>query len=312
MPNLYKPEGILLQSPQNREFISSAAGLERAFTQNKILESSVLLCDESFNLHVDLYGMHGIIPKEEVSYQKDGSPVKDIAVITRVGKPICFKIMSFELDEYGRKYALLSRRQAQIECTRSYLSDLIPGDIIPGKVTHMESFGAFVDIGCGIVSLMSIDSISVSRISHPSDRFEVGEYIPVIVKSIDENGRFFITHRELLGTWEENAAGFSPGQTVAGIVRSVENYGIFVELTPNLAGLAEYREDIYPGQSCAVYIKSIIRERMKIKLVIIDAHGEKSGCIPYKYFVDVENVCHMDKWRYSPECCEKIIESIFD
>ena len=42
----------------------------------------------------------------------------------------------------------------------------------------------------------------------------------------------------MLGTWAENAALFSPGQTVTGVVRSVEDYGIFVELTPNLAGLA--------------------------------------------------------------------------
>ncbi|MGL0910084.1 hypothetical protein ACSTB0_13670, partial [Faecalibacterium wellingii] len=42
----------------------------------------------------------------------------------------------------------------------------------------------------------------------------------------------------LLGTWEENAAGFTVGETVVGIVRSVEEYGTFIEIAPNLAGLA--------------------------------------------------------------------------
>ena len=67
------------------------------------------------------------------------------------------------------------------------------GDIIPARVTHLESFGAFVDIGCGVSSLLSVDSISVSRISHPSDRLSVGDSIYAVIKSIDrEHERFFV------------------------------------------------------------------------------------------------------------------------
>ena len=53
------------------------------------------------------------------------------------------------------------------------------GDVINAKVTHLEPFGAFVDIGCGIIGLLSIENISVSRISHPKDRFYVGQNIKV-------------------------------------------------------------------------------------------------------------------------------------
>ena len=79
-----------------------------------------------------------------------------------------------------------------------------------------------------------------------------------------ENDKITLSHKELLGTWEENAAMFAPGQTVTGVIRSIEDYGIFVELTPNLAGLAEPRPDVFIGQQASVYIKSIIREKMKI------------------------------------------------
>ena len=50
------------------------------------------------------------------------------------------------------------------------------------KITHLETFGAFCDIGCGNVALLPIDAISVSRISHPKDRFQVGDNIKAIVK----------------------------------------------------------------------------------------------------------------------------------
>jgi small subunit ribosomal protein S1 len=200
----------------------------------------------------------------------------------------------------------------------NYIADLIPGDIICSRVTHLESFGAFVDIGCGIVSLLSVDCISVSRFSHPRDRLYSGMMIYTVVKAFDhEKGRIFVSMRELLGTWKENAAVFSAGQTVAGIVRSVESYGIFVELAPNLAGLAELREElpfsssIDVGKQVAVYIKSIIPERMKIKLVLIDSYKGEAEPQKLNYFVDCENVKHIDYWRYSPDFSTKVIETIF-
>lgn len=98
--------------------------------------------------------------------------------------------------------------------------------------------------------------------------------IRAVIKSI-ENGRISLSHKELLGTWEENANSFCAGETVAGIVRSVENYGAFVELAPNLAGLAESKDGVKAGQQASVYIKSIIPEKMKIKIIIIDTFDYK-------------------------------------
>ncbi len=323
MTNLYKPEGMLSQTPQNRELTGSRAGLERAMASGTILEGTVVLCDGEMNLHVDLHGICGIIPKSESVYNRDGEPIRDIAIITRVGKTVCFKVMGI-CERDGKTVALLSRREAQIECMRNYINDLIPGDIIESRVTHLESFGAFVDIGCGIVSLLSVDCISVSRISHPKDRLFCGMPLYTVVKNIDpSNGRIFVSTRELLGTWEENAAAFSAGQTVAGIVRSIESYGVFVELAPNLAGLAELREDISPthmgkadaenlvGRFAAVYIKSIIPERMKIKLVLIDSYKGEPAAPKLKYFIDTEKVSHIDSWQYSPACSQKRVETVF-
>ncbi|MBE6597363.1 MAG: 30S ribosomal protein S1 [Ruminococcaceae bacterium] len=317
MINYYLPEGRLLGTKENYEYISSEEGLRAAQREGKILEATVLLCDSSLCLHLDLCGMTGIIEKDEALLCREGERPKDIAIITRVGKPVCFKVLSVS-RENGHTVARLSRRLAQEDCAKTRLSRLRCGDLIPATVTHLESFGAFVDIGCGISSLLSVDSISVSRISHPSDRLSVGDRIHTVVKSIDADGRrIFVSMRELLGTWEENAAMFEAGQTVAGVVRSIESYGVFIELAPNLAGLAEIRNgtkdnDIaVVGNYVAVYIKSIIPERMKIKLVLIDSYR---GDIPSKkprYFTDVSTVKHLDFWRYSPYGAPKIIESVF-
>lgn len=310
MKNSYKPEGFYTcfektssRTPQRTLYSISL--------DDRIYEGTVIKCDPALNLHIDCGGIKCMMPKEEVTYLFPGDIHKDIAIISRVGKTVCFKIIGVKKDERGEDVFIVSRRLAQIECIEEYISSLRPGDIIDAKVTHMEQFGAFCDIGCGVVSLLSVDCISVSRISHPKDRFEVGECIRAVVKSITDEGRVYITHRELLGTWEENAAMFSQGQTVAGIIRSVESYGVFVELSPNLAGLAEPKDDIFPSQNAAVYIKSIIPERMKIKLVLIDTKCDPPIHTPIKYIGDTYKYDHIDHWLYSPQSSKKIIESVF-
>ena len=310
--NKYLCEGQLIITRENREYISSLQGLEKARQEGKILEGVVKMCDsDTLTMHIDLNGIDGIIEKEECVY---GVPVKDIAVITRVGKPVAFKVLEIIHHKGGEISARLSRKEAQRECMESYLLDLVAGDIIPAKVTHLEPFGAFLDVGCGVTALLTVDSVSVSRISSPQDRFYLREEIFVVVKSIDyETGRIYASTRELFGTWEENVSEFKVGQTVSGIVRSVEDYGIFVELSPNLAGLAEVKEGVKVGEGCSVYIKSIMKEKMKIKLVIIDTYENKRDNLPTKsYYIDPSQASHISKWRYSPKDCEKIVETIFD
>ena len=314
----YLPEGARLGSAENREATATIGALERAMNTGMILEGIATLCDHSLNLHVDVGGFEGYMPYEETVFNPDGQPIKDIAVISRVGKPICFRVLGVLRDgDRGKPQLLLSRRAAQMDCYREFLSTLMPGDVIPAKVTHLESFGAFVDIGCGVVSLLSVDCLSVSRINHPRERLSTGMKLRVVVKTIDgQNNRIFVSLRELLGTWEQNAARFEAGQTVTGIVRSVEDYGMFVELAPNLAGLTELREETreiaksWVGQNAAVFIKSIVPERMKIKLVLIDTFAGQRTPSPLTYYIG-DQVEHIDRWVYSPAGCRKRVETVF-
>lgn len=300
----YRPEGIVITEEK-----PSLTQLEKAKANNKILEARAVMCDNNHNLIVDLGEIKGVIPREDAAMGiKDGS-VKDIAVLSRVNKQICFKVNDITTLK-GQTVAKLSRVSAQKDALEYMLNTYKKGDIIPAKITHLEPFGAFADIGCGIVGLISIENISISRISHPKDRFYVGQNIRVIIKDIDrENGRFTLSHKELLGTWEENAEIFEIGQTVCGTVRSIEDYGIFIELTPNLAGLAEYREGVYSGQKATVYIKNIISEKMKIKLSIIDSFYGECEIPEYRYFYTGS---HLDEFVYSPNDSGKIIKTSFN
>ena len=303
----FYPEGNCCAENIPKKKTYSVMELQEAAVSGEILEAVAYMCDSDHNLLVNLGAMKGVIPRIEGAIGIEEGNTRDIALISRVGKTVCFTVEEISCDTQQKPYALLSRRRAQQKCKKEFIATLTPGDIIDAKITHLESFGAFCDIGCGNIALLPIDSISVSRISHPGDRFETGDDIKVIVKSIDSCGRITLSHKELLGTWQENADTLRAGDTVSGIVRSIESYGIFVELAPNLAGLAEPKEGVRVGQSASVYIKSIIPEKMKVKLIIIDsfddAQRKKS-----EYFYEGDRI---DRFEYSPPNSSKNIETIF-
>lgn len=119
--------------------------------------------------------------------------------------------------------------------------------------------------------LLYIEDISVARIKTPAERLKVGQKINVVVKDIDrDKNRVYFSYKEMLGTWEENVEDLEEKAVVPGIIRETEKdkRGIFVELKPNLVGMAEYREGMQYGQKVDVYVKKIVKEKKKIKLII--------------------------------------------
>ena len=305
----FLPEGHLLSLPEHQAACASPAALRRAMEEESILEGMVRLCDAEHNLLVTVGPYQGRIPRAEAALGITDGTTREIAILSRVGKPVCFVVTAVE-ETGGTVRLTLSRRLAQQKALDAMLAQLSPGQVIPAVVTHLEPFGAFVDIGCGVTSMIGIEAISVSRIPHPAERFSPGQSIFAAVLDLDRRaGRVYLTHKELLGTWAENAARFQPGMTVPGIVRGIKEYGAFVELTPNLSGLAELRPGLKEGDRFSVYLKAILPERMKIKLLAIDALPPLEKPEPLEYFITSGP---LRKWKYAPEGCSKVgAETVF-
>ena len=309
MSDIFLPEGRLLNTPENCRLCASAAGLRKAMERQIILEGSALMAKPDLTLQVAVGPFMGEIPREETAAGIAEGYTRDIAVLSRVGKTICFVVDRLE-ERDGALVPILSRRRAQ-ERAKVWLEGLAPGTVLPVTVTHLEPFGCFVDAGCGVSSLICVERISISRIPHPDRRFRVGDEIYAAVLEQDrENRRVRLTHRELLGTWAENARSFCAGMTVPGIARSVLDYGIFVELTPNLSGLAELREGISEGDRVSVFVKAVLPQRLKCKLLILDKLPPAPP-LPCRYFLPQGG--RMTRWDYAPAgVCRPGAQTVFE
>lgn len=234
------------------------------------LQGIVTDCDNDFNLHIDLGNYQGIMPRNEVegiNLQRNGLPKTNLCT-GKVNKFVQFKVK----DVGNNGIAILSRKDVQSEALNWVKNDLSVGDIVTGIVKRVESYGVFIEIGGGVVGLAHIEDLSVARIKSAFERVSIGQKLEVMVKSIDrESGKLILSYKELLGTWEENADKFDVGQRTKGIVRETEKHknGIFIELLPNLVGMAEYVDGLEYGQEVNVYIKRIDYERRKVKLLVV-------------------------------------------
>lgn len=291
MDMLYLPEGFAPPCSHTSIHIT------QAFETGEILYASPSRCDVTHTLHFSFGAIQGRMARDQVLAPWVSGAGRDIALLSRVGKDTCFQVTALTTDEKGQTVATLSRASAQEQAMEHLLKSLAVGDVLPAVVTHLASFGTFVDVGCGIVALLPIANSGVSRIAHPKERFTLGQRLRVVVTAFDrEARRITVSHKELLGSWLENASYFAPGETVRGVVRTVKDYGCFVELSPNLSGLTDVTPGIQAGDWVSVYIKSIRPEAMKIKLQIIQTIPAPPDGMPIRYAITDG---HIERWQYA-------------
>ena len=240
---------------------------ENLINTNDIFQGIVEECDENYNLHVKTENnIEGIIPREEVeeiNVQEDGLPKINLCI----GK--VHKYVQFKIKEKNEDKLICSRKEVQREVLDYIKTDLQEGQNVNGIVKNIRPYGAFIEIGGGVVGLAHIEDLSVARIKTPFERLKIGQKVNIVVKSIDRNtGKVTLSYKDTLGTWEENAKEFKVGMKTKGIVRETEKNknGIFIELRPNLVGMAEYKEGLEYGQNINVLIKKIDYDRKKVKL----------------------------------------------
>ena len=246
-------------------------GLKKIQETQQVLDMYVEDIDESLNM-IGKVGKNikAMIPRGEASsvVGEDGL-VEERFIVNKKGKvlPVCIKEI---IDNDGNIELIMSKKILELKVRKWMYMHLKPGIKLRGIVVGLKDYAAFVDVGGGVTGILKLQDMSDSVITNAADVFKLGQRIEVIVKKYDrDTGRIELTYKELLGTFEDNIRKFNEGDIVDGVVRNRIKTGVFVEIAPNVVGIAEHVNGIEYGQEVLVSIKKIKKKKKKVKLIII-------------------------------------------
>jgi len=228
--------GLVVLSKEKADRIQVWEDITKAYEDGRVVEGKV--CDRiKGGLSVDI-GVKAFLPGSQV----DLRPIRNLESL--IGQTIKAKIIKLNRR---RGNIVLSRRAILEEERKSARQDTLEaleeGKIVQGIVKNITDYGIFVDLG-GVDGLLHITDISWGRVNHPSELFQLGDEIEVVVLSYNkaEEKVSLGLKQKTPDPWESVAEKYPIGSRVQGKVVSITDYGAFVELETGIEGLVHISE----------------------------------------------------------------------
>jgi small subunit ribosomal protein S1 len=229
-------EGLIVLSKDKADKIKVWDAITQAYEKGSPVEGRVVEVVKG-GLSVDV-GVKAFLPGSQV----DLRPVKNLASL--IGQLVRARVIKLNRR---RGNVVLSRRavleEEREEKKKHTLEVLAEGMVLTGTVKNITDYGAFIDLG-GIDGLLHVTDMSWGRVGHPSEIFQVGDQVEVVVLHFDrESGRVSLGYKQKSSDpWERVEQTYAPGTKVRGRVVSLTNYGAFVELEAGVEGLVHVSE----------------------------------------------------------------------
>ena len=216
---------------------------------------------------------------------------RDLDVSSLLGQTIVCEVL--EIDR-GRNRVLLSRRRIEererLEALSAAVGALEPGTKVKGKVTRIEPFGAFVNIGNGVEGLVHVSQISRQRVDKVDEVLKVGQDVDAMVLELKDGGKRIALGMKQLepDPWDEVPHQLHVDGQVTGKVTRVADYGAFIEVLPGIEGLLHVSQVsseriqnlgrvLSAGQELAVRVTSVDTGSRRISLSRLDSRGAVIG-----------------------------------
>jgi small subunit ribosomal protein S1 len=229
-------EGLIVLSKDKADKIRVWDAITQAYEKGTPVEGRIAEVVKG-GLAVDV-GVKAFLPGSQV----DLRPVKNLTGM--VGQTIRAKVIKLNRR---RGNVVLSRRsvleEEREEKKKHTLEVLHEGMTLTGTVKNITDYGAFIDLG-GIDGLLHVTDMSWGRVGHPSEIFQVGDQVEVVVLHFDrEQGRVSLGYKQKSSDpWEHVETRYAAGTKARGKVVSLTNYGAFIELEPGVEGLVHVSE----------------------------------------------------------------------
>ncbi len=267
-------EGYLILSKKRALAINALNNLEKASNLDTWIIGKIT--KKIKNGYIVNVGINTFLPDSHADVRTIKEPKK------LIGNRYKFKVIKFDRKNEN---AVLSRKlllQDEKEKRKKQLFNQLSRDKkIKGKVKSITSFGAFIDIG-GAEGLLHISDMSWGKTNHPSEYFQIGQEIEVVVLDFNEKEeKISLGYKQLSpDPWENVEKKYLIGQKTKGKVISLTDFGAFIELEKGVEGLVHIsdltwsRKLIHPkkvlsiGEQVNVTILDIIPAKKRISLGI--------------------------------------------
>jgi small subunit ribosomal protein S1 len=254
--------------------------IETAF-QNETPVIGKIVDKTKGGLKVDLNGIEAFLPGSQI----DSRPTRGLD--TYIGQDIEAKIIKFSRR---RNNIVLSRKVLTDEVVNQQkaetLSKIEVGYVVEGTIKNLTEYGAFVDIG-GIDGLLHVTDMSWGRIHHPADQFKVGEHLQVKVLKLDrDRDKVSLGYKQLQpDPWSTVVEVYPVNTKIKGIVSSVTDYGVFVELEPGVEGLVHVSEISWSRRAQSP--KRLFQKGQEVEVQVLGVDTvEKRISLGMKQFMD--------------------------
>jgi small subunit ribosomal protein S1 len=192
-----------------------------------------------FGAFVDLGGVDGLLHVSEMTFKRGRHNATEFV---KVGDVLDVKIT--RIDKDTGKLSLSLKQALGTDPWAEAATKYAAGTTLTGRITKVESFGAFVEVEEGMEGLLPVSEISYQRIRHPSDVVKDGDTVKLVVLSIDPSQRRISFSLKQAGPdpWKTVNDRYAVGMTITGNVTRLADFGAFVELEPGLEGLVHISE----------------------------------------------------------------------
>src|SRR5213596_3189081 len=224
-------EGYVVLSREKAEKMKIWDEVEKAYTDRKVVIGRVIERIKG-GLAVDI-GVRAFLPGSQI----DVRPVRNLDALR--GQELRMRVIKVNKK---RGNIVLSRKalleEENAEKKKTTLETLAEGKVLRGTVKNITDYGAFIDLG-GIDGLLHITDMSWGRIGHPSEMFNVGDEVRVVVLKFDPTAeRVSLGLKQIQeDPWHRADEKYPVGTRVKGKVVSLTDYGAFIEIEQGVEGL---------------------------------------------------------------------------
>ena len=282
-------EGYLILSKKRADSLRALDHLEKAFNTQGFVSGKIT--EKTKNGYTVNVGIDAFLPDSHADIKMVKEPDK------LLGQSFKFKVIKFdpktENAVLSRKLFLQDEREKK---KRRVFGRLVKGEKIKGQVRSLTSFGAFIDLG-GVEGLLHISDMSWGKIGHPSELFETGQEVEVVVLGFNEKDeRISLGYKQLTeDPWKNIGDKYAVGQKIKGKVVSLTDFGAFVELEKGVEGLVHVsdlswsRKLIHPkkllsiGEEVLVSVLDVNAETKRISLGLKQAAPHPLELLRQKY-----------------------------